>query len=744
MPRKSKKQQLDEIHSEAMKRFRDCEEAEDDERELARDDMVFATVGGQQYDQRYERNRSRPRYEINKIHHAINQVIGEFCQNDYSIRVRPAGGDATKDIANTYAGLIRNILNCSNFRDIRKEAFKEQCFAGLGAFRVLTDFLDPEAFEQDVRVQWIPDAVASVYFDPWDKDPLKRNSDYCFVVEDMDPETFKEMYPNSPLADVAAEPMQTRVFDTGWVRERAIRVAEYFKKTPVKKKLLQLSTGEVVFEEDVAQILDELAQQGVTVTNERMTDHYRIDWYKISGAEVLEGPTEWPGTRYIPVVPAYGYHQWIDGRLHFRGMVRHSKDPQRIYNYATSAMVEAAAKSPKDMTFVTPEQVGEHVEQYKNFNVNNNSFLMYSHQPDQPPPFKLPAPQVQSALIQQVQQADQDLQATIGRSAAALGNVNLAPGNTPSGQAVANIQKGSDLGQVELFANADAATEALGDILLDVIPRVYDTERQVRIIQPDGKDEFRTINQEVVDVQTGETVMFNDLHAGKYDLLITTGPSFQTQREQTFQMITQLAAADPMFMQMTADLLMQSIEHPLSEEFEKRARKQLLQQGLVEPSSDEEIQQAEASAQQMQAEAERARAIEDATIKAQLEQSETLVSKTLQEIVDAQVKNQKTMVEIDKLRADINKSLADATNDAMQGGGAISVEQLAAQSENLQLMLEKLDQGMTEIAAQYQAAQEAQRQQLEQYVNSQSEFLVDEEGNMYTQGPDGNPVPIQQ
>lgn len=738
MPRKSKKQTLEELHAEAMKQYDESESFSHDERELSRDDIAFAVVSGEQWDRRYRRNKKRPRFEINKIHHSINQVIGEFVQNQITVKVRPAGNNATRETAETMGGLVRNILNCSNFDDIRKNTAKEVFTGGYGAWRVCTEYLDPESFDQDIRLKWIPDALASVFFDPHDKDPLKRNSRYCFVIEDMDSKQFKEEYPNSPLASMDDRPLADRIRQRGWMTENSVRIAEYFIKKPVKKKLYLLSTGESVLADDVAEILDEMAAQGIEIVNERMTDHFDIEWYKLSGAEVLEGPIKWPGVRFLPVIPTYGYNYWIDGRHHFHGMVRMAKDPQRIYNYSTSAVVEAAAKVPKDMIFVTPRQVGEHKTQYQNFNQTGSPFLFYNPDEQAPPPFKLDPPQVQQALMAQAAQADADLQATIGRSATALGDANFTPGSTPSGRAIGQVQQASNLGQTELFDNLASAVEATGDVLLDIIPRVIDTERQIRIIQPDGKDDFATVNQEVIDIQSGQKFIYNDLNAGKYDFVVTTGANFQTQRAENLNIITQLSSANPEYANLFSDLIMQQIESPIADEFEKRARKMLLQQGLVEPQTEEEIAQAEAAQQAQQAQVERQMAIEDATIQNQLKQGEALVMQANQSVVNDNITNQAKLVEIERTRAEINEKLQKAVSDSAETGAPVPIESLIAQSENLRLMIERMDNAITENAMAQQQLMDEKLMQIQQLMNQQSEFLVDDAGNLYN--PDGSPV----
>lgn len=681
MARKAKADIHADIISEALKRFEDAKRFDHDERLAARDDVAFSQVEGEQWDKRFRTNKQRPKFEINRIQHAINQVVGEFVNNEVGTKVRPSSSEATEGIAETYTGLIRNIYACSNFSKTQVETLKEVCNGGFGAWRVRTDYMDADSFDQDACVEWIPDALASVWLDPFDKDPLKRNSRYGFIIEDIPRAQFMAQYPNATMASFERLPEYQRLRKSDWLSDNAVRVAEYFRKVPKKKRLLQMSDGKTYWFDDVKDVLDEWAEDdGIVVTRERTVDHYDIEWCKINGNEVLEGPRVWPGTKYIPIIPVYGFHYWINGTFTFRGMVRFAKDAQRIYNYLTSAKIEAAANSPKDPIFVTPEQVGEFEDQYKHFNLRNTPFLFYNPDDGHPPPFRLGPPPVQQALIDQGMQAERDIQATIGRNDTALGNVPMTPGSGPSGAAIGKVQHASDVGQQELFGNLADAVEHTGQILVDLIPKIYDHEKQVRILKPDGTTEFVPVNEETTDVQSGKNVLTNDLNQGKYDVTVTLGPTFSTQRQETLQMLQELGAQNPQFMQATADLLVKALDHPLGDEIEHRIRQQMLKQGFVEPNEREREQQKEKQAntppnpvEQMQFEA----------LKLQLQQQAAQVDFLEAQILKEQAQAQKTLSDAENKEVDSAVKLMDSVTKQFEAGMQANLNAIAAMQTQL-------------------------------------------------------------
>lgn len=664
---------LEKIHKQAMERFDRVTTDERDQRDKSVEDMLFSQVEGYQWDEASRNQRSdRPKFEINKIALPINQAIGDQRQTRIANKTRPRTSGSSEDIAKTYDGLIRNIETNSSFSKVKDNAYKEIAGGGYGAWYITTDFSDDDVFDQDIVIKKITSAATSVYMEPTAKDDNKRDATWGFVVEEIPNDTFEAKYPDAIISDFTSN-NQATAYREGWRTQDTVRIADYWVVEPITKEIALLSDGTTIELNDKTEsVLDELAEKQIfiaeTSTGERRTrkvKSQKVVHYKVSGAEILEGPNEWAG-KYIPIVVVYGYNVWINNTHYWRGMARLAKDANRVYNYATSAAIEASALSPKDPFWLTPAQAKGHERALESFNVNNSPFLFYNPDPKAPgPPQRTGAPAVQTALIQQIAQADADIQATTGRFAPSLGD-NPAD---QSGKALLAVQQQGEAGTYELIDNLAGAVEYTGEILLDLIPKIYDTERQITVVNPDGTTEEFEINKTIADKQTGKKVILNDLSQGKYSVVADTGPSYKTQRTEALNFLNSLSESSPMFAQVAPDLLAKNVDFEFSDELESRVRNIMLQQGLIEPN-EKEKQRIEEQGQGQPSPIE-LMTMESAKLDLEIKAAE----------VDRKaLENQKIEAEIQNKMADTHKKLVESQNTK-----ADTAETLSDTAVNMQI-----------------------------------------------------------
>lgn len=575
---------LENLHRAALKRFERLENNEKDQRELAVEDIRFAQVEDGQWDEEAKGNRKgRPLFTINRVAGAIDQLIGDQRQSRTAIKLRPSGGDASEDTARTMEGLIRNIESTSKAQNSYDNAFDEMVNGGYGGWRVTTEYNDDDAFTQDIRIQSIMGATTSLWFDDAATEYDKRDANFAFLATDMPMEEREMRWPDRPIVDFE-RPEYKESSCASWRNNDTARVAEYWVKEPVTKQLALLSNGQVIDQDEEASVLDELAESGVTVVKSRSVESHKVVMYLIDGAGILEGPKEWAG-KHIPLVPVFGRQSFVEGRNYVRGLVRFAKDANRIYNYTTSATVEASALSPKDPYFATPKQIEGHKAQWTTFNTKNPPVMLYNADPATggAPPQRGGAPSVQQALIQQTQQASMDLYHVTGMQPPSIGvNPELK-----SGKAIQAQERQGDRGSYIFTDNLEKSKEYTAEILVDLIPRIYDTAKQVRIMNQDGTTDFVEINTTVQDRQTGEQVLVNDLSAGKYDVVAETGPAFATQRQEAAQQLIDLATGSDVFAQMTPDLIAKDLQLLQGDELHKRMRKFMIGQGIATPTEEE-------------------------------------------------------------------------------------------------------------------------------------------------------------
>lgn len=573
----------EELHATAVKRFERTENKDREQRRLAVEDIKFAqTEDGQWDDNAKEKRKNRPRFTINRVAGAIDQLIGDQRQNRTDIKIRPVSGGASEDVAKTFTGLIRNIESASKASNAYDCAFDEVVNGGFGGWRVTTEFNDDDAFEQDIKIKPINTATTSLWFDDAASEYDKRDAMWAFVTVDMPKEEHEKRFPDSANSEWSQE--KTNGSDcNSWFGSDTVKVAEYWVKTPVTKELALLSDGRVIDAEEEKDVLDELSQQGITVKRTRKVKSHKVEMYLMDGAGILEGPKAWAG-KYIPLIPMYGRQSHIEGQTYTRGIVRFAKDAARIYNYETSSIIETSALTPKDPIWYTPKQVEGHKAKYQNFTTQNSPFMPYNPDPKVPgPPSRGGAPAVQQGSMMILQQASMDLYHVTNMQPPSIG----ANPELKSGRAIVAQEKQGDRGSFIFTDNLVKSQEYCAEILIDLIPRIYDTERQVRIMAQDGESENVFINQQVLDEQTGEEVLVNDLSTGKYDVVAESGPAFATQRQESAQQIIDLIATSPMFENLAMDLVAQDLPILESKELTKRVRKMQIQQGFVTPTEDE-------------------------------------------------------------------------------------------------------------------------------------------------------------
>ncbi|MCK5600862.1 hypothetical protein KAR91_03275, partial [Candidatus Pacearchaeota archaeon] len=447
-----------------------------------------------------------------------------------------------------------------------------------------------DAFEQDIVLAPIKSAASSLYLDPAAQKYDKRDGMYGFYIEDINEKKFKKDFPDAVVTDFNTTLLHTGSCST-WFRDNMVRVAEYWRVEMVDTEIALLSDGRVIDIKEEKQVMDELVARGLEILQTRKTQKRKIESFIMNGAEILKGPMPWAG-KYIPLVPVFGRTTNIQGQEYVRGITRFAKDAQRIYNYAKSNEIETTALTPKDPVWITPTQAKGHEAKLRSFNTTNSPFMLYNADPESPGiPQRGGAPAVQQALIMQSQAAGEDIHATTGLFAPSMGNA-------PQLLSEKSVRSQAEKGERGVFVFTDNLHKSIkytGDILVDLMPRIYDTQRVVRVLNFDGTAEdveinaaaINDFNEPITDEQTGDQVIVNDLSRGKYETVVESGPAFSTLRQESAQQLIDLATGSPVFEQIATDLIAKNLSILESDELTKRVRKTMINQGIIEPTEEE-------------------------------------------------------------------------------------------------------------------------------------------------------------
>lgn len=569
------------LHKEALEQFDDTYNFDKECRELAQKARLFVDGEGSQWeDDKVTKRKDRPRYTIDRISGALDQVRGNQRQTRMGIKVIPKK-EGTEQLANIYTGLIRHIEDQSSADDIYDAASDEQVKGGYGGWRIVTEW-EEDGFNQTIKIKWIPSADSTLFFDPNAREYTREDSKFAFLITWMTHRAYKEIWPKAPIANFTENHIAVGTA-RGWFSDDTVRVAEYWRKVPTTRKIGLLNDGRVIDLNEEEPVLDELAMRGLTVVREREVETYKIQRGIMNGLDFITDFEDWP-SKYIPLIPLFGHNSIINNRQYIRGMVLKSQDAQRIYNYATSAAIEATALTPKDPIWITPAQQEGFEPEYRNFPIANTPFLRYNPDPNAPnPPARGGAPSLQAPLLQQISQAGTDIHATTGIEPASLGNVP----ELKSGKAIMAQQAMGDRGSYIYTDNLKKSKKHTAKILIDLLPRIMDTERVETIIGSDNKPETITLNETVMDQETGEPVLVNDLSRGQYDVKIVTGPPHETRRRETAEQLTELAQGSEQLQKLALDLIVDNLDLNQGEELTKRVRKDMIQQGIVEPTEEE-------------------------------------------------------------------------------------------------------------------------------------------------------------
>ena len=574
-------------YAEMRKRFAACEEAENTQRNLAVDDFRFIWVAGSQWDNHFGQMRgTRPKYEFNKLRQAVKQVVNDMRMNTPSIKVR-ANEDGDVDVAEIRQGLIRNIESQSRADEAYDWGGLYAVSCGFGAWRVKTEYVGDDTFDQDIRIERIHNPF-SVRFDPSAKALGRSDARYAFVEDSMPTSEFKRRFPKAEISSFDST-MTSDCRD--WYNEKEVRVAEYWKKEPITREILLLSDGRVIdaegFDEDAA-ANPPAGEDGlpvvepVTVVNRRDVETHKVTMEIVSGKETLEGPFDWPG-RYIPLVPVWGDIVHIDGRDQWSGMARSAKDAQILYNAERSNFAEVVASQPSAPFMYTPEQIAGFEREWRDLAVDNAPGLPYNNINGMGPPQRQPPPQMSPGYMAALQLSADDIKGVTGIYDASLG----ARSNETSGRAIMARKQEGDVANYDYQDNVARAILYTGIIINDLIPHIYDTERQARILGEDGTIDYVTINQPVWNEAEQRWATVNDIRIGKYDITISTGPSYTTQRMETLDAMMQLAQSQGPMAMLAQYGVLKNMDTPGMDDVREGMRKLLVGQGLLEPSQED-------------------------------------------------------------------------------------------------------------------------------------------------------------
>lgn len=522
----------------------------------------------------------KPCLTINVTAQHCNQIINAIRQNKPSAKISPVDGYADVKTATILGGMLRAIQSYSNADTAHDIGAEHAVYGGEGYWRVLTEYESDDSFDQVIMIKPLVNPQL-VFIDPDAIEPDRSDAKWGMIFEDMSKDQFREEYPNLDIASWVED-------TSGWYNKDKVRRAEYFWCESKADTLLKLADGTIVTKSSLPVELDPASLQ---VVAERTTTKKTWYWCKLVGGESEPvDKREWPG-QYLPIITVVGKELNVNGEIVRKGVVRDLKDSGRMVNYSYSAAVETLALQNKVPYLASAESIAGFEDIWGAANIENRAYLPYNERDMEGNQLSMPTrqagAQVASAQVQMLQLSVEQMRASSGQQ-----NANF--GIRSDAQSGVGIQRLKVQGEIATFHFPDNLARALkyeAKVIIDLIPKLYDTQRVVRILGLDGKETAAVLDPEMptphMDLDGEIKAAFNP-NVGRYDVAIDTGPSFQTQRQESAEALTTLAQANPQIMQVAGDIVMRAYDFPMAEELSARLAK-TLPPGLADTEGNKKI-----------------------------------------------------------------------------------------------------------------------------------------------------------
>jgi hypothetical protein len=575
----------------AQGRFRTIVEAETVLRQNMLNDLQFrASDQWPDHIKAMREQDNRPCLTVNRLPQFIRQVTNNQRASRPAVQVHPAGDGGEPELADIMQGIVRHIETRSDADVAYTTAGEHQCTMGRGYIRIVTDYSDsdPLSLNQEIKIARVPNPF-SIYVDPTSQQPDASDARYAFVVEDMPITEYRWRFPDSALAELS-EFTSVGNQQPEWMPEGNIRIAEYFYIEETREMMVIVADAEGRPNRYPRSEVTDLEglPEGYTLIAEREVTTRQVKWAMINAVEILEGDEsgtagiDWPG-QYIPIVPVTGDEININGVTDYRGIVRDAKDPQRMYNYWVSAETELIALAPRAPIIGAEGQFEGHEAKWRTANIRNYPYLEYKPKTIAgqlaPPPQRNSWEPPIAAMAAAINQSDNDLKATGGFNDASLG----VRGAQESGRAIRNRQQQDEMANSHYLDNLARAIRQVGRIVVDLIPKIYDTARVMRITGMDEQPRTVMVYAGVDNQPTPERIQqipasieeIYDVGMERYDVTVSVGPSFQTKRQEALDSLVSFVQAYPNVFPHIGDLLAENMDWPGAKQVAARLKKLL-------------------------------------------------------------------------------------------------------------------------------------------------------------------------
>ncbi len=315
------------------------------------------------------------------------------------------------------------------------------------------------------------------------------------------------------------------------------------------------------YEDDTMMLWDD--GEPVRIEEKRPSKKCKIIHYRIAGEYELD-KTEFPSEQLPLVFVDYNSYYDKTGKQVTRSFFGDCRDTQRYINYLRTQSAYILKVSRYDQWIGSKKNV-QSLDTQRNWRDPTaiQGLLAYDESPDGYKPEQVRPPELSQSLFQQYELAIQDLYTSTGLYPARMGN----NGDEASGAAIDARTRQGSYATFVFFNSINRAIATGGEIVNEMIPRVYDTERVLTLMLPDKGIQNVTINEQMDDY--GEQIE-NDIRKGTYQVRLKPGPSYEGQKDVALQSLKDVLQIDPTAFNLVADLYAENL--PLSNTIEIKNR----------------------------------------------------------------------------------------------------------------------------------------------------------------------------
>lgn len=548
----------DDIIKEARDFFEEAKGHESEWRENWRSDLEFRALD--QWDDSAVKARqgkgdepARPMLTIDQTNQYVRQIVNDARMNPPALKALPMDDKGDVEVAEQLQGMFRYIEAVSRAQYAYSTALDWSVTCGRGFFRVHSVETDRARNFFEPRIGRIPNPLC-VFFDPFSVEMDGSDATMAGLISTYSRASFKRKWPKA---------RDTISWDGGayddWITAESVRVAEWHRIVERDEEHIVTPEG-IILTEEMASRLNPADFRIEKRT--RKVCEVRI----ITGVEVIdESEAHCDGVGFIPV---YGDERYTEDKRDLRGALRPAKDAQKLLNFLASNMAEAASVAPRAPWLVPHAAVAGHEHLWDRANQLPLPYLPYNHLDENsaplPPPSRLSNDMNLMGYMSAISGVQSMIQSSMGMYQASVG----APGSEKSGVAIRERKNESDVGTFHYNDNLAVSVQHGGRLIMQMIPRIFDTVRTQQILGEDGKqsqvqiDPMQPVPMREQSDQRGKKVLILNPNIGEYDIQVTVGASYTTKRQEAVSQMSDLLSRSPNLTELVGDLFVGMMDFP--------------------------------------------------------------------------------------------------------------------------------------------------------------------------------------